>query len=387
MTDTKFLDYTTSKFSLGIVTFLLNLSLFLGNIILFYLFKNYFDISSPMRIFVLGTLLSFLLIARVHRYLSYLWFLIIFVVLKLDLIVLGKLILLVVLLVSPLVIFYFQFRIRKNENQKEFKSSSSFQKRFKLKTLLKFLLILPRTLFFNVSYFLFPLLIIWLGYFGILSFLNIIDLSKTLAEFTYLISIMGITFGFFQYYTKRYEEKIQNKIVNHLIKITFQKDYFSFNAFVEFLKSKEHNTQIINICKNIEKGELKDWMRIMQVPRMPGKEIIQMFLNIQLPQQEDKTKFILLETAMKKENRYEELVDIYSEFFEEKKQQLLEDINKKDINELTWLLLGNINLLDEAYTSLFTFEKPKKKPETYDEFLIFTQYEILDKIISEMVFD
>jgi hypothetical protein len=153
------------------------------------------------------------------------------------------------------------------------------------------------------------------------------------------------------------------------------------------LESNNINTQIINKCENIEKGELKDWMRIIQVPRLPGKEITQMFLNIQLPQQEDRTKFVLLETEMKKEDKYKDLVNIYSKFFEEKKKQLLNELNKKEINELTWLLLSNINLLDEAYSSLFTFEIPKKKPENYEEFLIFTRYEILNKIIFEMIFE
>jgi len=386
MADVKFLEYITSRFSLGIVTFLSNLSLFLGNIILFYIFEDYFNIPSEIWVFIIGALLGFLFIGRIYKFHSYLWFLSLFVIFKLNLSIFEKSIFFFILLILPLIIFYIQFKIKRDVSKKEFKLFP-FPEKLDLKMLIKFLIVLPRILFFNVSYFLFPLLIVWLGYFGVLGFLKVVALSETLGEFTYLVSIIGIIFGFFQYYTKRQEEKVQNKIVNHLIKITFQKDCFSFESFIEFLKSKKIGAGIINKCENIEKGELKDLMRIAQVSRMPGKEITQMFLNIQLPQQEDKTKFILLETEMKKENRYKDLVSSYSKFFEEKKKQLLNEIDKKEINELTWLLLSNINLLDEAYASLFTFEKPKKKPKTYDEFLIFTQYEILDKVISEMVFN
>ena len=168
--------------------------------------------------------------------------------------------------------------------------------------------------------------------------------------------------------------------------MTVEKDYFSFKSFIDFLRSQK--SLLIEKCEKIEKDRLRDWMKIIQAPRRQGKEITQLFMTIQLPLQEDRTKFILLEAEMKRENRYEELIDIYSKFFEEKKQQLLENIiNNEHFRELTWLLLSNINLLDEAYAALFTFKKPpKEKPETYDEFLINVQYEILDKVVSEMIF-
>ena len=209
---TRFLDYITSKFALGIVTFLLNLSLFLGNIIIFYLFKNYFDILDSILIFVIGNLLSFLFLGRIHKYLSYLWLLMIFIILELHFVeIIIKVVLLISLLVSPMVIFYFQSNSQKNGNKKEFKLYFPFPKKLKPKTILKFLLVLPRILFFNVSYFLFPLLVVWLGYFGILNFLGMVNLTQTFEKFTYLISIMGITFGFFSTTQKDTKKKFRIK--------------------------------------------------------------------------------------------------------------------------------------------------------------------------------
>jgi len=193
---------------------------------------------------------------------------------------------------------------------------------------MKFSFVMPRILFFNITYLLFPLLIVWLSFFAVLYFFGFTNMYSTFEEFTYLISIMGIVLGFFQYYVKRHEEKIQNKIVGHLIKLTFPKDKFSFKSFIDFIENINNIERIKKTAKEIEEGKIKPNI-LHLLPRMSGKELNLININIPLPWSEDKLKFTLLENNISKKD----LVKIYKDFFKKKKEEIINGlVNDKIIN-------------------------------------------------------
>ncbi|MCL0063032.1 hypothetical protein M1N11_02540 [Peptococcaceae bacterium] len=127
---------------------------------------------------------------------------------------------------------------------------------------------------------------------------------------------------------KRHEEKIQNKIVGHLIKLTFPKDKFSFKSFIDFIENINNIERIKKTAKEIEEGKIKPNI-LHLLPRMSGKELNLININIPLPWSEDELKFTLLENNISKKD----LVKIYKDFFKKKKEEIINGlVNDKIIN-------------------------------------------------------
>jgi len=378
-----FIGFFKSKLGQEFVQLLYNLSLFLANICLFYLFSKYFNIHIFQ--FIVIYLLSFLFSSKLlHKWKSYIWFLAPFVLYKLELGLYLKVTL--VILLAGATIGYIYWLYRKGESKE--KGREAVPKcRITKSALIKFSIVFPRILFFNISNFLFPLLFIWLSFTGILYFKNYIQFTGKFNEFLGVITILGVILGFFQYYLKRHEEKFQNKVVNYFVNVIFPVKEFSYREFKKFVEKRSEDRKFREVKKLTDKldSESSRLLRIALTIARSGGRVH--FTNIQLAGESEMLRFSILEDLAEKEQKTDCLKYVYKRFFEEKKEKILKSIKSEDIREFRWILIGNINFLDEASIQLFSLPSAKKEePDSYSEFLSKVELEILNKIIPELIF-
>lgn len=228
------------------------------------------------------------------------------------------------------------------------------------------------------------MLFIWLVLSGSLLYSGLIEFVGESSQFFNIIVVAGIILGFLQYYLKRHEEKVQNKITKHLSNYVQSKDEFTFEEFNKFVE-KEASGDIRRISKNVDEGKIKDWFSVLNIPRRSGKEIEAQSMNIHLSGGKDQlnlVKFRSLEKKAEEKGIKEKLLEAYNEFFKKKKSQVLKQLDEKYMEKVSWLLLGNINILEEAFPPLFKFQSKDKELQSYKDYLVKTQLEIADEAVA-----
>lgn len=247
----------------------------------------------------------------------------------------------------------------------------------------KFSVAALRTLFFNVSYMLFPLLFVWLAIFGAAYWLGYAKLSMGIADFAAVITVLGVIFGLLQYYFSRHEERVQQKLVSHFTSIAFPVEEFSFSEFLEFVT--EHDGTYGDVKKEAEGLTNTNYSEIAKFFRETGKE--KSVINLALPDFGDLRQFQLLATKFQKSKQTKQkLKEAYKGFFDSKKSEIKKDLESKraKLNELVWFLFSNINMTEEANVSFLDLNIGKKagEEESYTDFLMSTQVDILDYVFN-----
>ena len=243
------------------------------------------------------------------------------------------------------------------------KNISDFRPNFRIFSL--FFVILPRFLFFGSLYYLFPLLLVWLAVIGILLYLDFVAIIDT-AQFIRLITLLSILFALFQYYLKRYEEKIQNVARTKLIELLkVVDDSISFDEFLEYLEEKDED--LFNLINENQKDEgFKKILEIFKVAKFPGKSVYQIYAPIFLTSQHTNLgEFLYFEDELEGENK-SKLLKYYNEYFNKVlKECLLNNLrNRETLNELLNLSLTNLVFIPEIEFDIITVFAESEKNKT-----------------------
>lgn len=389
MSSMKFLRFLTSNYTQNIVTFLDNLSFIIGNFLLYILFSKYLTIESSFIVleqsinlqpllFLIISIIAFLIVGKnILHWKSYFWLVFILFIALLSVNLLIKSMSLILIIAIPIISLYWYYSQPKKKE--EFKQYAIGIKN-KVKTYGMFCLVFPRILFFNVAHYLFPLLFIWIALYGLaylFGFLTINDFNV----FISLMSLLGIIFGFFQYYVKGYKKNIQDKLVKYVTKLTLPKK-FSIEDFKKYIKYDNKYKSILDLIEKNEKPK--------PLPTIKHSQYYQ-FNRILKDIQEQAHKsdmeiYKLLEEKL--HGNKELLLEAYKGFFAHKKEEILDGLEKKKVREFIFLLLGNINILSESIVNLETMELPDKdkESETYSEFFTQTSYEILNDVFTKFIY-
>jgi hypothetical protein len=283
----EFLKSLTSKYSITYIALLDTLAFILGNIFLYILFSIYTDIN-VYHLLILVVLSFWILGLDFHRWESLLWFLLITFLIFSEINNNYKL---VIIVVSIIVLVIRLFLIRKNikKNKDDYPQYPKFKN--KMSAISKFLFVLPRILFLNISHYMFPLLFFWLPLIAFIHYLGFLEVSD-LPRFVSIITLLGIMFGFFQYYFKRYKENIQKKYVSRMTDLVLHNNEFTFNNFKDFV-SKKGLTEIDKLITK-EKSAINQMKQFFYAQRR-GMSINQFFMNITTQGSKDSIKFLELE--------------------------------------------------------------------------------------------
>ncbi len=358
----------------------------LVNALIFLIFSTYFSMSAL--VFVLVSSVAFILIGKIDRWKVYFWFVALFTLFFLDFHL--KIVSFILFAVASAVILIFLIKKSEKDYSAPFKLSKDLGK--------KFFFALPRILFYNISYQLFPLLFIWLGISGFLYYLGksslvgrivsfvfgTVTLTGELTNFVYIMTLSGVVLGFLQFYMQRHEEKVQNKITTHFANQIPWENKFSFDEFGKFLEDEELSELKDDYEKAKRKVDPSGLMEFFKY-RRGGEKIEGYHYNIQLSKNDqiNQIKFRRLESKAQENNRMDKLKEAYSKFFEKEKKEVFEELDKEEIKKIAWDLLESINILEESFPALSSIkERTEEKPETYEEFLSKTRFEILEKTMS-----
>lgn len=261
---------------------------------------------------------------------------------------------------------------------------------FHINIIMLFPFLLLRIVFFNSMQYLLFTLVVWI--FSLSLFIKLdyvyIQMNEISSNFYSSIGLVGILAGFFQYYIKRHEDKVQAKLaikMNGLISITDK--YTSFNNFLTFLKTK-------TIFKNLRTG-INDFIKRDQhsfqmlgyhVDRSGVKEVN--IYPLLMPSSE-KGGYILYENEIAtKDDKISELLNAYTDFFMMKKDEIIDEIlQKREITDLIEMLLLNINFITEIKSQIIGIKMEDiDKLKTADEFIGTIKLEIIDELISKYIY-
>jgi hypothetical protein len=317
-----------------------------------------------------------------HRWESLGWFLLITFLIFTDIKYEYRLIIVAVIVIIFIVrLIYIRQDIKKNKD--DYPHYPKFKNMFK--AIGKFTLVLPRILFINISHYLFPLLFFWLAIMSIVYFSGYLELTN-FGEFVNVITLVGIIFGFFQYYFKRYKENIQKKYVSRMTELVLHNNEFSFHNFQEFVSDKG----LLEIDKLIKsKKSAVNQLKQFFYAQRRGMAINQFFMNITTQGSKDSIKFLELEDKAEENNKMKGLLEAYKKFFSHQKEKVIKNLDMKKLRSLSWFLMSNMNILSEGIATFRTMKLPEEthEPETYQEFFEKTNHEILNQVFTEIIFN
>lgn len=363
------LEYTTSAPGKIIVGLLYSGILAGTNYLIFRGMSVFFSISTL--VYLVVSVATLLFIGKINNWKSFLWFtvLLFFISAQIPLrvwVIVGY------LLITILAIVAFSRR-----DVAEFSPMPNVS----FSTAKMFVIASHRIIFYNLSYLSFPLLFIWLGSLGILLLFGMVSLTSSLTHFVYLTTIAGVMFGFLQPYIQRHEEKVQKKFSSQLMSQIPWNRRFSFREFQDYLdrlgvnELDVHDSDvdtIENSVKEINNGfPLREYQWLSPY-RKQGKEINQYEFNIYSSgaEEADQLKFLELEDEMSECGKLGALRTVYGAFFDRKMREILDDIDRKSLQEMSWELLESINILEESFPTMNSVSNSMdSEPETYEEFL------------------
>lgn len=224
--------------------------------------------------------------------------------------------------------------------------------------------------FFNVAYYLFPVLLVWLSVAGIFYVFGGVQYHPH-QNFFEVITILSISLAIFQYFLKRHEEKIATKIAVITKKIgdiinqstTFEEYYKTLGTDEDSEKLKKWITRNIDPKLLVQDflstiAENKETLRLFERIMKPSKAKVPFQLAVSYP--ESNKKYEILEwNANEKNTQKKELVQSYRRFFanEALYEEILEKIEHDiDVDEFGMLTISNINIIHEISPEFIQFQ-------------------------------
>ncbi len=224
------------------------------------------------------------------------------------------------------------------------------------------LIIITRTLFFEILRNFFIITIIWSSILLLLYFLGIYVINQNIGyeAFIYLITAIGIFSGIFQFYFKDYKNEEKNRVLliiqNYLkekIKLVSQEE------FLEYLSeknSKLHNTFKDKCRDNVAYNQNRNNTLYLSFPNYKN-------FNIVMKEMENGDK----------EEFTNHLNNFFEERFNEVKGDLEKDFKTEELMELRVRILTIITFLDDALVTFlnteFNLTKNQEKNEKYEDYL------------------
>ena len=253
-----------------------------------------------------------------------------------------------------------------------------------------------RFVFFNILHSLFPLLLIWLSCIaGVYLFNSSLINFNPDNDVISVLTLLGILFGFFQYYLRRYEDKVQNKldVFSRIINQTVAEET-DFNEFLNSIENtdlKNRINKIINpkerlgeVLKTLTDMDKESKRKISSTLRNIYKSSKpQSFISISISYLPSHEKYKIIEGELN-DREQEKLKDEYKRFFAEKKVAVKEKIKSNiDMDEYFYLIINNINIVSESYFAFIRREEPpeNKELETSGEFTA----DLADAIAGELL--
>jgi len=297
-----------------------------------------------------------------------------------------------IILIKPHWLIDIKFpRIKTYKNKhlikEDFRQIINFKNKIKINSF-NIMIIILRLLFFNTLNDLFMILIVWSGIFIILYlFFDIITItSENIQNMINILTILGILLGIFQFYIKSYKEQVYQKTINKIANcINEIIKNITFSDFLIFIENKDKKLyhKLMNISNKDPVYPYLKLFRDMRSKNKPTNVIFNIYSNNIIIDE-------ILELSLEKKDK-EKLKQYYEKFFNEKRLEIKQKIDMIDVTELRKLFLPNIILFDEIFAELTNliyfseYEKYKKEPETYQEFLQFMFYEMTSYFINRIV--
>ena len=262
-------------------------------------------------------------------------------------------------------------------------------------------LLLFRTILFNIFNDSFILLVFWVSYLLILSFINIVTYSSTYeySVFFSAIGMVGILAGFFQYYTKTYHDNVISKIEKHLL--NYVTSYLSDNVtFVDFKAhfSNTNNQDEQEILRDIDyaisnrgvaKKELRETFIQLKQTRTPLNISISNNYFSSFDNMSSFRSFDNIVTGYNKEKK-KVLNQMYLEYFRAKYLDFVQKVSNDNISNLRSMLLPAILFFDEMDIDLYRLNSLSKRENDinnndsfiwhYDQLIIDCYFIIVDNV-------
>ena len=241
--------------------------------------------------------------------------------------------------------------------------------------------ILVKQIFFNILFYLFPLILIWLSLAGLFFLVNLVDYTVA-THFFEVITVVSIILGIFQFYIQRIEVNVKVKIQKYIQRI---------DQIVEKETDFEHFLNFIE-----KDGPFSTWIYETIFPKLYANDILVKILSdakqnhhqlitelikringplvtISNASLSSNQYFFEIERKEKNEYFFEgvnyiKLNGYYSSFFGEKTEtKILTEIEKElNIQEFGILTLSNINLFQEALTELISSDLERTIGHMYE---------------------
>lgn len=277
-----------------------------------------------------------------------------------------------------------------------------------VKKTVKYFVVVFKQLFFNTSYDLFPIFLIWLIIWGIGYIFNWVTIPNT-SNLISFITAFTIVLAIFQFFLQRHEEKIFVKISQFPRRIdSIIIEETSFTKFIlsidnSSLKEKiklfvDPKLSALDLLNRAFKDTLlREWYNDMR--RTHSSMPIQLILN---QSYDSEQRYLITESYLETGDK-QDLYKAYSKFFlEDAYKIILERIEEEiDVEEFAILAQSNINIIQEVLPDFInrqlqkefenlTFnngEKPEIIPEaSHQEYREFMKMKIIEglqrKILS-----
>lgn len=260
------------------------------------------------------------------------------------------------------------------------------------------LLILFRTLFFNLMDYFFIVIVMWLALLGPFYYIGIITplAGFSIEIFSEILTVIGIISGFLQIYITQLKNSIIQKITNSIIEyINLSTSDISFIDFMHYLKkANPSDSSLFNRVRNIIFGSdssssirngYREKIRERYFYSLSGDPLLYLFSYLDAYEEFDEEK----------SKNSEELQRYYNTYFKDKLEDFKSKVeaNFSEINRIKRILYANIPLLSEAMadTAALNLEltEETKNPKKFEEF--YNNYRndcifILFKQISNKIF-
>ena len=264
------------------------------------------------------------------------------------------------------------------------------------------LLLMGRMIIFNIFNDSFMLLVFWAFYFFLLSIPRVVVYSSKYdyAVFFSAIGMIGILAGFFQYYIKTYHEKVISKIEKYIMNYvtSYLRESITAADFKSFF-SKTNNKkkqeimndfiEVINSRKGITKNEMMKTTASRSQRRTPltinvSNNYFGVFDDIGVFRQFDSV------TCEYSTIKKEVLMEMLSEYFQEKYRQFAYKVDNDNLSNLRNMLLPAIPFFDEMNVDLYRLNALSELEDNisnntsftkhYEQFLISCYFTIMDKV-------
>lgn len=241
--------------------------------------------------------------------------------------------------------------------------------------------ILVKQVFFNILFYLFPLILIWLSLAGLFFLLNLVD-YRVATHFFEVITVVSIILGIFQFYLQRIEVNVKVKIQKYIQRI---------DQIVEKETDIEH---FLNYIEN--DGPFSTWIYETIFPKLYANDILVKILSeakqnhnqlitelikringplvtISNASLSSNQYFFEIERKAKNEHFFEgvnyiKLNEYYSHFFGGAiETKIMTEVEKElNIQEFGILTLSNINLFQEALTEFISSDLERTIVHIYE---------------------